>query len=222
MNVGEAMRLLWRQRLLFVGTLALVLLSAFIYLRVEPLKYRSTSTVALLPTDQSNGLALLGQFSAIVPIYAEAVTADPTVRLAADAMRPEQLANVSVRTFDTTPILKIDATSTSAQNAQRTADAFTLALMRRASSQDIGMAQVRVVSINPPTRATTPASPQPKRILAVALLLGVGGGIAIARVADRTKATVPGDASSGGRQRAHSPHDGQGDAALKHVSSDAL
>lgn len=191
MDVNELLRVLWQRKVVVLATLALVLGLGLGSLLVQQKVYRSTSTVALVPAPAKDGanatdpIFVISQIDVITPLYAEAVRAEDTQRLARSLQGGRPVGTLGVRTFRGAPILKIDVESTDPGAARRSAQAVTDVLLRRSANGDIGLADtLRLSQIDRPQLPTDPIRPQPKLTMLVALLLGLGFGVAAAVVWD--------------------------------------
>lgn len=173
MELGQITRVVWRHRVKAAIVFVVCMLLAIGSLATQTRIYRSTSTVALVPVDDATAIYVLSQVSIIAPLYGEGVKSTATLGEALDRMKAAPLGRISVRTFST-PVLKIDADSTSPELAQRSAEAVTEVLVRRARDGEIGIPQLRVLALNRPALPTSPYSPQPRLTLAFGVLLGLG------------------------------------------------
>lgn len=180
MNFSELVQVLWRRKAIALAALTAVMFVAFASLALQDKQYKSTSTLALVPEDQVNAIYILSQASTIAPLYAEAVTSELTLAPARAEVRPARLAKINVRSFSTTPVLKIEATSSSSRVAQRSAEAVTSSFLNRLENGQVGVPQLRVQPLDTPALPTTPFSPQPKLVLSFGLLLGLGLGVGTA------------------------------------------
>lgn len=187
MDLAELLGVLWRRKLVLVATVLLVMGAAAALLVLQPRIYRSTSTLALIPADQTDprdAAYLIAQANVITPIYAEGVRSRTTKALAQQKLSddfPDQvLAKISVRTIPDVPVLKVDASDTDAFVASNSAQAITDALLERATRNEVGYGIIRVIQVDRPVPGTTPVSPRERLTLAVATILGIGFGVGAA------------------------------------------
>ena len=139
--------------------------------------YQSTATVQL--TSSSSDLSVLSHVDAITPVYAEAIQSE-RVATAAQQQVPGKLADISARTFTGSPVIKIDAQSTSPQLAQASAQAIVDVVNLQSSGGDYGYANISLLELQPPVVPTEPVSPRPVLTIAVAAVVGLGFGTAAA------------------------------------------
>jgi capsular exopolysaccharide synthesis family protein len=189
MNLTEILSVLWHRKLVVLGVTLLAIACAVAALRLVTPEYESTSTLALAPQNLNNDLVFFQTIDAIVPIYAAAATSETTL----DQARSDnggELADISVRTFQQTPIFKIDARSTDKQLAQESAQSVTDVLNQRVEAGEVGIPSLRLTQIDQPALPTSPVFPNEKLTLAVAVLLGLGLGVAAALLMERFTSRV--------------------------------
>lgn len=189
MDVNELLRVLWQRKVVVLLVLVLVLGLGAGSLEIQEPVYRSTSTVAVVPAPAVDGgsssdpIFIISQIDVITPLYAEAVRTEETRRLARSLQDGRPVGAVAVRTFRGAPILKISVESTNPAAARRSAQAVTDALLRRSRSGDVGLSGIlRLSQIDRPQLPTEPVRPQPRLTMLVALILGLGFGVAAAVV----------------------------------------
>jgi receptor protein-tyrosine kinase len=171
MDIGQLLSVLWRRKLTAAAVLLVVLGVAVAGLQVVSPVYESTSTLALSPKAIGNDLLFLQTVDAIVPIYATAAESGTT----ADEARKRlggHLASVSVRSFQSSPILKIDARGGDPRTVQRSAQAVTDVLQERVTSGEVGVPGLALDEIDHPALPVKPVFPDKKLTLLVALVLG--------------------------------------------------
>jgi capsular exopolysaccharide synthesis family protein len=189
MNLSEILSVLWHRKLVVIGVTALAIGSAVGALRLVTPVYESTSTLALQPQDLNNDLIFFQTIDAIVPIYATAATSDVTL----DGARERNgghLADISVRTFQAAPIFKIDARGTDKHLVQESAQAVTTTLRERVDSGEVGIPSLQLTQIDRPALPASPVFPNTKLTLAVAVLLGLGFGVAAALLQENLTSRV--------------------------------
>jgi capsular polysaccharide biosynthesis protein len=176
MNDGGDLRaflsLLRRRKVFIVATIGVVLASALGWLSKVSPTYRSTSSVAVVPTG-GDSMTLLSQINVLVALYASAAKADETVALARTMLKVRYLPAPAVRTSRDTPTLNIEASSRDPSTAQREAEALTEALLQRATSGEMSIPGIKLIQINPPVVPTKPAWPRTSVVLAVAAAIGM-------------------------------------------------
>jgi polysaccharide biosynthesis transport protein len=189
MNLTEILSVLWHRKLVVLGVTVLAIACAVAALRLVTPEYQSTSTLALAPQNLNNDLVFFQTIDAIVPIYAAAATSETTL----DQARSDnggELGDISVRTFQQTPIFKIDARATDKQLAQDSAQSVTNVLRQRVEAGDVGIPSLRLTEIDKPALPTSAVFPNKKLTLAVAVLLGLGLGVAAALLMERFTSRV--------------------------------
>jgi capsular exopolysaccharide synthesis family protein len=176
-NLSEILSVLWHRKWVVALVAALALAGAATALKLVTPVYEATSTLALSPgKDLENDLLFFQTVDAIVPIYATAAETRTTLD-AAEAQNGGRLADISVRTFEAAPIIKIDARGTDEQLVQDSAQAVTDALQERVDRGEVGIPSLALSQIDRPALPTEPVFPDWKLTLVVALLLGVGFGV---------------------------------------------
>jgi polysaccharide biosynthesis transport protein len=179
-NLSEILSVLWRRKLVVILMTALALGGALAALNLVKPVYEATSTLALSPSeDLENDLLFFQTIDAIVPIYATTATTGTTLD-EAKAQNGGRLADISVRTFEAAPIIKIDARGTDEELVRSSAQAVTDALQDRVGRGEVGIPSLTLSEIDRPALPTEPVFPDWRLTLAVALLLGIAFGVGIA------------------------------------------
>jgi succinoglycan biosynthesis transport protein ExoP len=177
---NDLLRVFWQRKLLIVLVVIAVVVPAYIATKLVTPQYESTATLALTPKGTGgNDLVLYGILNQVVPFYADAADSRTTLQRA-EARLGRKLADISVETFSGTGILRIKARSPHPRVAQASATAVTDALLARAGLSEIGTPQFALKEIDAPALPTSPVFPRTKLTLLVALLLGLGLGLAAA------------------------------------------
>ncbi len=189
MELGQIGKIIWRHRVMAGIVLALTIAVALGSLVTQTRIYRATSTVALVPVNDSTAIYVLSQVATISPLYGEGVKSTATLSQAASRMQGTPLGRISVRTFST-PVVKIDADSPSREGARRSAQVVTDVLVERAGTGDVGIPQLRVLPLNRPTLPTSAYSPQPRLTLAFGILLGLGLAVGAALLRENLSGKV--------------------------------
>jgi capsular exopolysaccharide synthesis family protein len=184
----ELLEVLWRRRIVVAIVTLITVGAAFIALRAVTPLYESTSTMVLNPRDE-NDIFILSTLDAVVPVYASAATSRSTVERARASLGGE-VADVSVRTFEDTPILKLKARDSNPELARRTAQAVTDLLRADVAAKRVGLPSLDLVQIDQPVAASDPVFPRYGLTLAVALLLGLSFGVAAALLRENLTSKV--------------------------------
>jgi tyrosine-protein kinase len=180
MNVNEILSVLWHQKLVVIATVAVFIGAAIGVLQLVAPEYESTSTLALSPRSQDlNNLVFFQTIDSIIPIYGEAAVTDETKNIARTRLNGK-LAHISVRTFSGAPILKIVARGENKTLVRDSAEAVTTALEQRIKGGGVGVAALRLEQIETPAYPTSPVFPRRNLTIAVAGLIGLAFGIALA------------------------------------------
>jgi succinoglycan biosynthesis transport protein ExoP len=179
MTIGEILSILWRRKLIVVALTAVAIGAAVGSLRVISPQYESTSTLALNPPEASglNSLAFFQAIDPLVSIYATAAKTSTTQSVARSRL-DGRLASISVQTFSGSPVFKISGRSTDRSLAERSAQAVSDVLLGRARQGSLGISSLRLAQIDRPSYPRSQVYPDQKLTLAVAVLLGLGLGIA--------------------------------------------
>ena len=179
MNLSEILSVLWHRKWVVVLVTALALGCAVAALRLVDPVYESTSTLALrLCGELANDLLFFQTIDAIVLIYATAATTRTTLD-EAEAQNGGRLADISVRTFEGAPIIKIDArgpTSGSSRTRRRPSPRRCGPVERG----EVGIPSLTLSQIDRPALPTEPVFPDWMLTIAVAVLLGVAIGVGTA------------------------------------------
>jgi capsular exopolysaccharide synthesis family protein len=178
-NLSELLSILWHRKWVVVVVTALAIGGAVLALRLITPVYESTSTVALSPGKLDNDLVFFQTVDAIVPIYATAAKSTTTLD-AAEQANGGRLADISVRTFEAAPIMKIDARGTDRRLVQQSAQAVTDVLQARVERGEVGIQSLNLAQIDRPVLSASPVFPDGKLTIVVALLLGLALGVATA------------------------------------------
>jgi tyrosine-protein kinase len=180
MNLNEFFQVVWRRKLIVVAVTLLGVGLAIVALNTLTPKYESTSTVALSPTGgEDDDVFLLTVLDAVTPVYADAAVSRST-KEAARLKTGGDLGEISVRTFDNSPIIRIKARHSDPDVAQRSAQAVTDVLLERSGANGIGIPNLVVRQIDPADRPTDPVFPHTALTLGAAILLGLSAGLAVA------------------------------------------
>jgi polysaccharide biosynthesis transport protein len=192
MTLNEFLDVVWRRKLIVLAVTLLVVGLAGVALNMLTPKYEATATVALTPTGGEDDVFLLTVLDAVTPVYADAALSRRTQQ-AARRRTGGELGEISVRTFDDNPIIRIKARHSHPDVAQRSAQAVTDVLLERSQSGGLGIPNLRLRAIDPADRPTDPVFPQTGLTLAAGVLLGIAAGLAAALVRENltTKIETP-------------------------------
>ena len=185
----RAVQVLWRHKLVCCAVTAIVLLGGAGYIVTRPKVYQSTASVALLPV--SNNAAVLPNYpnliASLIPTYVQLVSSPLLLNQAAAALpfkiSGTQLGNdVFAESLSNAAVINIVGESRNPVQAQQIAEAATTAFLARVRGNGVVIAQIYAQ----PTVPTQPASPRTKLTLAVvlvlAVILGLGAGLAWERL----------------------------------------
>lgn len=173
MEPTELLRVLWRQKVVALAALVIVLGTAFAAVKLQQPQYDSFATLALSPDNPNDAVVLYSTIDVIVPVYAEAVESSSTVQRAEQSL-DQPIGAVKVRTFEKTPIIRIVVRDPVPSRAQAGARAVTTALLDRERVDEVGIPGMSLREVNSPARPTEPAVPQTKLTLVVASIIGLG------------------------------------------------
>jgi capsular exopolysaccharide synthesis family protein len=191
MNLNELLEVLWRRKLIVLAVVIISLGAAAGALRLVTKQYEATSTLAVLPTGGRDAIFILNVVDQITPVYADAATAPETLDRAQQSLSAgEALADISVKTFEGTPIVKIVARDSDPKTAQQSAQAVTETLLALQETPDLNFSEVRLRQYNQPRVPTSAVFPRPALTLAIALLLGLALGVGAALVRENLTTTV--------------------------------
>jgi polysaccharide biosynthesis transport protein len=179
MNVNDFLKVLWHRKWMIVGALIAAIALAFVALRIITPEYRSSSTMSLSPKQLGNELLFFQTLDPVLSIYATAARTK-TTRDEAEELIDGPLADISVRTYESTPIFKIDAQSADPVLARDSATAVSNALVVRARTGQIGVQGLELKMIDRPEVPTAAIYPNRKLTYGIAVLLGLGFGVTVA------------------------------------------
>lgn len=188
MDLRELLDVVWRRKVVVIVVALVVVGLAVAALRlVEPV-YQSESTLVLSSTADDD-FSFFFALESIVPVYANAARTRTTLELAEQELGSE-LADISVETFEGTPIIEIRARSPNAEKARDSAQAVSDALLEQVRRGTVGLESLEVTQIDEPTASTDPVFPQTNLTLAVAAVLGLVFGVAAAFVRESLTSRV--------------------------------
>ena len=188
MDLRELLDVVWRRKVVvIVVALAVVGLAVGALRLVEPV-YQSESTLVLSSTADDD-FSFFFALESIVPVYANAARTRTTLDLAEQELGSD-LADISVETFEGTPIIEIRARSPDPEKARDSAQAVSDALLEQVSRGTVGLESLEVTQIDEPTASTDPVFPQTNLTLAVAAVLGLAFGVAAAFVRESLTSRV--------------------------------
>jgi len=188
MDLRELLDVVWRRKVVvIVVALAVVGLAVAALRLVEPV-YQSESTLVLSSTADDD-FSFFFALESIVPVYANAARTRTTLDLAEQELGSD-LADISVETFEGTPIIEIRARSPDPEKARDSAQAVSDALLEQVSRGTVGLESLEVTQIDEPTASTDPVFPQTNLTLAVAAVLGLAFGVAAAFVRESLTSRV--------------------------------
>ncbi|MGH3091610.1 MAG: YveK family protein, partial [Gaiellaceae bacterium] len=188
MDLRELLDVVWRRKVVVgVVVLAVVGLAVVALQLVDPV-YESKSTLVLSSTAEDD-FSFFFALESIVPVYANAARTRTTRELAEEELGSD-LADISVETFEGTPIIEIKARSPDPVNARDSAQAVSDALLEQVRRGTVGLESLEVTQIDEPTVSTDPVFPQTGLTLAVAAVLGLAFGVAAAFVRESLTSRV--------------------------------
>lgn len=163
---------MWRGSIALLAVVAVAIGAAVVALRVQQPVYQSTATVQVVG---GGDLSVLSHIDAITPVYAEAIQSAQTGAAAQDRVAGP-LAQITARTFAGSPVVKIDAQSSSPELAQQSAQAIVDVVNKQSDAGQYGFRGVRLTEIQPPQVPVEAISPRPALTLGVALVAGLALG----------------------------------------------
>jgi capsular exopolysaccharide synthesis family protein len=190
MDIGQILSVLWRRKLTASAVMLLALGAAVAGLKLVTPVYESTATLALTPRAVGNDLLFLQTVDAIVPIYAEAGQARQTRSAARDRLGGELAATIDVRSFQSSPIIKIAARDADPKLAQRSAQAVTDVLEQRVTSGEVGVPGLSLSEIDHPGLPDQAVFPNTKLTILVAAILGLLLALAAALLRDNVAGRI--------------------------------
>jgi polysaccharide biosynthesis transport protein len=192
MDLRELLDVVWRRKVVVgVVALAVVGLAVGALQLVEPV-YESESTLVLSSTADDD-FSFFFALESIVPVYANAAGTRTTRELAEEELGSD-LADISVETFEGTPIIPLSVEPRPLLGPptppRDSAQAVSDALLEQVSRGTVGLESLEVTQIDEPTASTDPVFPQTNLTLAVAAVLGLAFGVAAAFVRESLTSRV--------------------------------
>lgn len=181
-SLGELLSLMWRRKLVVLSITALATGAGFGALQVVTPIYEAKTTLSISPGTDTDGLLFLNSIDQIVPVYAEAATLSSTQDQAREQVG--DLGDVSVATFEQTPILEIKVRHEDPEQAQAAAQAMAEALQDRVTGGDVGISSLTLTQLDTPGVPGDPVFPQPGLTILVATIVGLALGIGAAALRD--------------------------------------
>jgi succinoglycan biosynthesis transport protein ExoP len=182
MTFQEFLRALWRRKLMILLITMLQIGLAILGLRLVTPLYESTSTLSLTPrpgNEEGESLVFFGALDGIVPVYTDAAKSHRTRELA-EIKALGDLPDLSVRTFEDTPLIKLKVRHADAEVAREAVQAYSQALLERETRREFGFRSLKLDQIDRPVAASSPVYPNTTLTLGVAGLLGLAFGVAAA------------------------------------------
>ena len=169
-----------RHRWVALLTLVVIMAATVGYVATQKPVYQSTDTLQLSSADAT----FFSDVNTLTPLYSELLTAQQTLAIAQTYMGSVALADVSVRIFTNSPILKLDASGGSASQVQRSAAAVVNALrIRLILPSSLGASGVTLALVDGPSSADV-VWPRPALTLGAAAIVGLLLAIAMSWLAD--------------------------------------
>lgn len=193
MNLNEFFEVIWRRKLTVIAVTLVVVGLAVGALKAVTPQYESSSTLMLVPAGTTtDDLFIFTALDDVVPVYTEAALAR-TTQDAASVRAGGELGEISVRTFEASPIIRIKARDADPEVAQRSAQAVTDVLLEGSRTGQFGVPNLKLSQIDAAGRPDDPVFPQTALTLGAALLLGLSAGIAAALLRENltTKIETP-------------------------------
>ncbi len=177
MDLTQFFEILWRQKIVVLAFIAAGIGAAALaaYKLITP-TYQATSTVALRPANLQEDLVFFQTIDALISIYANAAVS-PDLRAEAADRAGGSLGEISIETFEGTPLLKIEARDSDPEVAEQSAQAVTDVLVAEVSSGSLGVPSLRMIQIERPSLPTSPVFPKKTLSLAIGGLVGLILGV---------------------------------------------
>jgi polysaccharide biosynthesis transport protein len=185
MELQEFFHILWRRRLVLVLTLVVVTGLSAVFAATRPTEYEATSTVALTPAT-NEGYVTPETLNALLGTYAQTAKSSSMQLKAEEATGEPVEGKVETATQAGTGILQIIGNAESAETAQKTSAAVTLAFTEYLQDNKVFEASV----VDPATTPESPAAPRPPLIIGIGILLGLIGGAMLAYGIDRFRGRI--------------------------------
>lgn len=192
MELRDVARLSWKRRWVVLGVLAACLALSAAFLATQAKQYESTATLALTPATQNQTLTITPDaLSALLGTYAETAKSRLLRHRAELALKRPLGGPVSTDTVAGTGILRISARAHNPETAAQNAAAVATAFRQSIAGNNVIEAEL----VDTPVPGDSPVQPRPKLTLAVAVILGLFGGVLLALALEqfRRRITTPAD-----------------------------
>lgn len=189
MDLIQALRVLWRWKIVVAAVVVIVIGAAYGVLRLVTPLYESSTTLVISPVTGEPDPFLYANIDAISPIYTDAATSR-TTRDRAEELLGTRIDSLTIETVEGTPLIKIHVRDPDPIAAQAAAQAVTDVLQERVASGEIGVEELRLSLIDRAMPGEDPVFPRIALTLLVAGLLGLAIGAGAAYVGESVGAKV--------------------------------
>jgi uncharacterized protein involved in exopolysaccharide biosynthesis len=178
MSLNEILSAVWKRWFVVVLVLACCVGAAALYAFSQPKKdYASSATIAFLPDPETKTVTSPESLSSLLSTYAVVAQSERTLLAAEEILGHPLPGNVIANVAGGSLVMAISSEAPTAEGAAETAGAATKALINSISSNGVFKPNV----VNRPLASSAPLeSRSPKLVIAVAVVVGLIGGVLIA------------------------------------------
>ena len=155
------------------------------YLALQSPLYQSTETLQLAATAADTNF--FTQINSLTPLYSALLSSPQTLAAAQTNIGQTPLGQITVVTFPDSPVIKVNATSSSARAAELSASEVVLSLNQRLTVSQLGAPGITVGIIDGPSPAII-TWPRPALTLGAAAVVGILASILAAWITERVQA----------------------------------
>ncbi len=166
----EVFRTVWLHRLAALIVVVNVMAATVVYLVVQKPLYQSTITLQL--ASDGTDTAFLAQINALTALYSTLLSSPQTLTVAQNDLGSRSLGQVTVQTFTDSPVIKVNATSASADTARASAGAVLHGIDDRLAVSKLGVPGITIALVDGPSSPEM-TWPRPPLTLGVAAVIGV-------------------------------------------------
>lgn len=175
-TLGDILSLVWRRKWIVLIITGVSIGASVGALAIVTPIYEAKTTLSISPGKDTDELLFLNSIDQIVPVYAEAATLSSTQDQAREKVEGD-MGEISVVTFEQTPIFEIRVRHRDPEGAAASAEAMAEALKDRVNAGDVGIPSLELDQLDEPVVSDDPVFPQPALTIAVAGVLGLGLGV---------------------------------------------
>jgi uncharacterized protein involved in exopolysaccharide biosynthesis len=194
MRLNEILSVVWKRKLVVALVLACCVVGAGLYAFSQPKKvYASGATIAFLPDPETKTVTSPESLSSLLSTYAVVAQSEQTLKAAEEILGHPLPGNVIADVAGGSLVLGVSSEAPTAEGAAETARAATKALIKSISGNGLFKPTV----VNRPVASGAPAESRSKKlVIAVAVVVGLIGGVLLALLIENLSGASEGNAPS--------------------------